>query len=130
MTKKVSNKQLREFALLIGFGIPIIIGWLIPKIFSHEIRIWTLWVGISLLIIGLIRPQTLKSFYSFWIELGNKLGFINSHIILGLVYILVLIPISFIMRSFGYDPLRTRKKNDYTYKEKRDDSRINLKRIF
>ena len=62
--------------------------------------------------------------------LGKFLGWINSHIILGLVFLIVLQPISIIMRSFGYDPLKKINKNLISYKENRDSSIINLKRIF
>ena len=42
-------------------------------------------------------------------DLGKALGWINSRIILGLVFIIVLQPIAFIMKSFGYDPLKLKK---------------------
>ena len=59
MKQTISKKQLREFGLLIGLGLPLIIGWLIPIIFGHVFRAWTLWVGIPGLIIGLIAPRLL-----------------------------------------------------------------------
>ena len=62
--------------------------------------------------------------------LGHFLGWINSHIILGLVFILLLQPIAYIMRLTGYDPLRTKRKGEKTYRENRKDHNIDLKRIF
>ena len=112
MKQTISKKQLREFGILIGFGFPILIGWLIPLLFGHEFREWTLWIGIPGLIIGLAIPRLLHYPYKIWMELGYALGWVNSHIILGLVFILVLQPISYIMRLTGYDPLRRRRKGD------------------
>ena len=130
MKEIIPKKQLREFGLLIGFGIPILMGWLIPLIFGHQFRTWTLWIGVPGLLIGLIAPRLLYYPYKVWMELGHVLGWINSHIILGLVFILVLQPIAFIMRLTGYDPLRSKRKGEKTYRENRKELKIDLKRIF
>ena len=130
MKEIISKKQLREFGLLIGFGFPILIGWLIPLIFGHQFRIWTLCIGVPGLLIGLTVPSLLYYPYKFWMALGHVLGWINSHIILGLVFILVLQPIACIMRLTGYDPLRSKRKGEKTYRENRKDLNIDLNRIF
>ena len=117
MDEIISKKQLREFGLLIGFGFPLLIGWLIPALTGHGLREWTLWVGFIALIIGLTSPRLLYYPYKFWMKLGLTLGCINSKIILGLVYMIVLIPIAFVMRLIGYDPLRTKQNEEKTYRE-------------
>ena len=126
----ISKKQLREFGLLIGFGFPILIGWLLPSLFGHQFRTWTLWIGVPGLLIGFTAPRLLHYPYKGWMLLGNVLGLINSHIILGLVFIFVLQPIAYIMRLTGYDPLKTKRKVEKTYREVRKDKKIDLKRIF
>ena len=130
MKEIISKKQLREFGLLIGFGFPLLIGWFIPSLTGHGFREWTLWVGFIGLIVGLTSPRLLYYPYKFWIKLGVLLGWINSHIILGLVFILVLQPIAYIMRLTGYDPLRRRRKGEKTYRENRQDHQTDLTRIF
>ena len=130
MKEIIPKKQLREFGLLIGFGFPILIGWLIPLLFGHQFRTWTLWIGVPGLLIGLTTPRLLYYPYKGWISLGHVLGWINSHIILGLVFILVLQPIAYIMRLKGYDPLRSKRKGEKTYRENRKDYNIDLNRIF
>ena len=130
MEEIISKKQLREFGLLIGFGFPILIGWLLPSLFGHQFRLWTLWIGVPGLLIGFTAPRLLHYPYKGWMLLGHVLGFINSHIILGLVFIFVLQPIAYIMRLTGYDPLKTKRKVEKTYREVRKDKNIDLKRIF
>ncbi len=130
MKETITKKQLRDFGLLIGFGFPILIGWLLPSIFGHEFRTWTLWIGFPGLILGLTAPRLLHYPYKSWMALGHALGWINSHIILGLVFIFVLQPIAYIMRLIGYDPLRTKRKKEKTYRENRKDYKIDLNRIF
>ena len=125
---KVSiEKTLRDFGFLIGFGFPILIGWIIPAVGGHAFRVWTLWIATLFLITGILKPRFLFYPYKGWMALGLALGWINSRIILGLVFLLVLQPIAFIMKVFGYDPLRQsqgeRKNFLHRIKEK---SQINL----
>ena len=130
MKEIISKKQLREFGLLIGFGFPLLIGWLIPALSSHGLRVWTLWVGFLGILIGLTYPRLLNCPYKLWMKLGLILGWVNSRIILFLVYMIVLLPIAFVMRLIGYDPLRTKRKGEKTYREKRKDYQTDLTRIF
>ena len=130
MNKLTKRKKLREFGLIIGLGFPIIIGWIIPSLNSHNFMMWTLWVGIPSILIGLIAPQLLNLPYKFWIKIGDSRGWFNSHIILGVVFLLVLLPIAFIMKMFGYDPLRKKKDNQNSYKEKKIYGKFDLTKIF
>ena len=126
----VSLKQLRQFGFLIGFGFPIIIGLLIPLISGHLFKSWTLWIGIPSLIFGILNPRLLLYPYKCWMKLGYFLGWINSRIILGLIFLIVLQPISLIMKFFNYDPLRMKKSNSKSYRQEIKNKRIDLNRIF
>ena len=132
MKKNISTKQLKEFGLLIGFGLPIIVGWIIPATGGHLFKSWTLWIGFPFCALALTKPFLLYYPYKLWMLLGHTLGWINSRIILGLVFILILQPIAFIMKIFGYDPLRDsqmeRKKS--SFRESIKDRKIDLTRIF
>ena len=130
MKEIISKKQLREFGLLIGFGFPLLIGWLIPVLTGHGFRVWTLWIGFPGLLIGLNCPRLLYYPYKFWMKLGLTLGWVNSRVILSLVYMIVLLPISFVMRLIGYDPLRTKLTEVKTYRENRKNHKTDLTRIF
>ena len=130
MRGSILKKQLREFGLLIGFVFPFLIGWLLPSITGHGFRTWTLWIGFPFFIFGLIAPHLLLYPYKGWMKLGYILGWLNSRIILGFVFILVLQPIAFIMRMFAYDPLKKKKNNQISYRENTTEKTINLNRMF
>ncbi len=130
MNNIVSNKKLREFGFLFGFGLPILIGFIIPTIFGHNFRIWTLWVGFPFIILGIFKPKLLSHFYKCWMLIGEILGFINGKIILSLVFIFVLIPISLIMKMFKYDPLKYKKSSAKSYRENLTKKTIDFYRIF
>ena len=125
-----SKKELRGFSYLIGVGLPLIIGWLIPVISGHEFRTWTLFVGIPVLVAGVIFPNTLNTPYTLWMKLGYVLGWFNSRIILGVIFFMVLQPISYLMKAFGYDPLRLKKSKLSSFKESKKGYRVDLTRIF
>ena len=130
MDQKTSKDQLRKFGLLIGFLFPIFIGLIIPLLNGHPFMSWTLFVGIPFLILGIIKPNSLSMAYKFWMALGHSLGWVNSRLILGAIFILVVQPISFFMKVFAYDPLRINRRNKKTYKEERENKSIDLERIF
>ena len=130
MIRNSSKKQLQEFGLILGLGIPILLGWIFPTIHGHGIKYWTLWIGVSILIISTLKPKFLSYAYEVWMLLGYVLGWINSRIILGLVFVFLLQPIAFFMRASGYDPLRIKKINKKTYREEKNGYKIDLTRIF
>tara|TARA_B100000963_G_scaffold360530_1_gene391751 strand:+ start:1153 stop:1545 length:393 start_codon:yes stop_codon:yes gene_type:complete len=130
MKQKIEEKILKEFGILIGIFFPIFIGWFLPFIYGHGFRKWTLIVGFIFLFIGLLKPTLLMNPYKLWIKLGDFLGFINSHVILGIVFFVVLFPISLFMRLFGYDPLNKRLDNKKTFKIDNSKHKTDLRRIF
>ena len=130
MRKHISQKTLREFGFLIGFIFPFLIGWILPLIGGHSFRNWTLFISIPSIILAFTKPILLLYPYTAWINLGNILGWVNSKIILGLVFLIILQPIAFIMRILGHDPLRTKKFDQKTYREIKTNHKVNLNKIF
>ena len=130
MRNYIPQKTLREFGFLLGFTFLFLIGWILPLIGGHSFRTWTLFISIPLIILALTKPSLLLYPYRAWMKLGHILGWLNSRIILGLVFLIVLLPISFIMRILGYDPLKTRKIGQKSYREIKTNQKINLKKIF
>ena len=130
MKNNIPKKTLREFGFLIGIAFPFLIGWALPFIGGHSFRIWTLWLGIISLILAVSKPILLLYPYRTWMKFGHILGWVNSRIILGLVFLIVLQPIALIMRILGHDPLRTKDFPQKSYREIRTNYNVNLKKIF
>lgn len=131
MNKRLRQKnKLREFGLFMGIGFPFIVGFLLPYLMSHNYRFWTFYIGIPFLIFAIFKPHKLSFLYKKWISLGNLLGWLNSKIILGIIFFIVLIPISLLMKIFGYDPLRIKKLNVISYRVNKDKNKVDLTKIF
>jgi len=104
MQSENTNKQLRSFGLTVG-GIFAVIGiW--PTVVRYEDpRWWALALAACLLVPALLFPKSLVWVHKGWMALGHVLGQINTRIILGLVFYVVVTPTGFVRRLLGKDPM-------------------------
>jgi len=109
-------KDLRQFGLLVG-GIFSVIG-LWPFVFRSESpRLWALVLGGVLMMLGGIAPQSLRQVHTGWMKIGHVLGAINTKLLLGLIYYLLIAPIGMVMRLLGKDSMhRTFDRDVSTYR--------------
>jgi hypothetical protein len=77
-------------AIVLGF---IIIGYLFNFF-------WCYYIAISVLSISVFSAFGAKKIAQFWLYIGKILGYINSKIILGLFFFLLLMPFALIIRFF------------------------------
>ncbi len=111
MQERLTSKQLRSFGLLVG-GVFALIG-LWPALFRGQTpRAWALLAAGLLVLPAVVLPKTLKPIYRVWMAVGYVLGWVNSRIILGVVFYTVFTPAGVIMRLLGKDPMRRGPKPD------------------
>ena len=65
-------------------------------------------VGAVLFVLGLAAPAILAPLNRGWTRLGLLLFKVVNPIVLGLIFLLTIVPIGLLMRVFGKDPLRLR----------------------
>lgn len=113
---QATNKELRQFGLLVGGVFSVIGSW--PVVFRSEPpRLWAIILGSLLIVLGGIVPQSLKQVHSGWMKIGHVLGAINTKIILGIIYYLLITPMGLVMRLMGKDSMhRTLAKETTTYR--------------
>jgi len=104
MQETTSAKQLRSFGLMVG-GIFAVIG-LWPLVFGRNLRLWAVIPAAALLLLGMIAPRSLGAVYRMWMKIGHILGTINTKIILSVTFYGLFVPMGFIMRLRGKDPMR------------------------
>jgi hypothetical protein len=100
---QATKQQLRSFGLIVGAGFAII--GLFPLVFGRGIRTWALIVAAILVGAGLVLPAVLRPLFRVWMAIAEVLGWVNTRIILLLVYCLVIVPIGWILRLSGKDLL-------------------------
>jgi len=101
----VDRKILREFGLLTGGIIAGLFGLFFPWLLSHPIPVWPWAISGVLISLAIVLPASLKPIYRAWMAFGAVLGWINTRIILGVIYYLVFLPAGIIMKLLGKDPL-------------------------
>jgi len=70
---------------------------------------------ILFLTLSIFKPGLLNAASNSWLKFGLLLGKIISPIILGIIFFLILTPISIITRIFGRDELRLKKRNKKSF---------------
>ncbi|UVT16984.1 MAG: sxtJ [Nitrospira sp.] len=104
-TQPPTPKELRQFGLLVGAVFSVIGLW--PVVFRSESpRLWALILGGLLIILGAVLPQSLTQVHRGWMKIGHVLGSINTRIILGIIYYLLITPMGLAMRLMGKDSMR------------------------
>ena len=102
-----------------SFGIVFFIVFLIVSIYpifnSGDLRIWSLIISTTFLILGLLNSSILSPLNKLWFKFGILLGSIISPIVMGIVFFGVVTPTSIIMKIFRKNLLGLKKNNKKTY---------------
>jgi saxitoxin biosynthesis operon SxtJ-like protein len=107
MIPRDDTKSLRNFGLLVGGVFGAIGVW--PVVVRHQDpRLWALAVAVGLIVPALTVPRVLAPVYRIWMTIGDALGWVNSRILLGLVFYGLVTPMGLAMRLRGRDPMRRR----------------------
>lgn len=77
-----------------------------PLFSGDAVRLWALGLGSVFLAFGLFWPSSLATLNRLWMKFGLLLGEVVSPIALGIVFYFTILPIGFLMRQAGKDPLR------------------------
>lgn len=70
-------------------------------------------------VLGGIRPVWLKPVFQGWMLAVFPIGWLVSHILLGLLFFGVFFPLGVVLRSTGHDPLRLKKPPGNSYWQSR-----------
>jgi len=102
----LDNKGLRKFGITTGVIIVVLFAAFFPWVFDAEtMPIWPWIVAGILWLPALFMPNSLRPVYTVWMRIGHAIGWVNTRIILGLVFYIVVLPMGLIMRMFGKDPM-------------------------
>ena len=110
MADPMNNKELRKFGLVTGAMLILFFAGLIPWIWELSIPMWPLYAAGVLAAMALVWPASLCPVYTVWMKFAEALGWVNTRIILSVIFFLMFFPIGMVMRLFN-DPMR-RKLDD------------------
>ena len=124
----MKNSSERNFGLFFS-AIFFLIG-LWPLLSASPLRLWSISLAVVLLALALARPRLLKPLNYSWLKLGEILGKIIVPIIMGLLFFIILTPISFFVRVLGKDLLRLKFSKNNTYWIKREKNITTMNKQF
>lgn len=128
----IKTVELRKFGVTLG-GLFLVFGGAIPYLRHGTIPTWPCAIATALLTMAAVWPRGLEPVHRFWLKLGHVLGFVNTRIILGVFYAVVIIPVGLLRRALGYDRMnRKYDPNLASYRVDRKDqpAREQMERIF
>lgn len=120
--KQVTNQQARKTALIVAGVLLLLAAW---NFYRHRMTVVAVLGGIAgvLIIMGLLIPPAARAFHIAWMKLAFVLGYVNSRVLLFLLFYLVITPYGLIAKLFGHDPLSRRAKGSDSYWIPREKSR-------
>ncbi len=106
-SQRASN---RSVGLLFAVVFGLIGAW--PLFGDGPPREWALGIASGLVVLALALPRALTPLTWLWLGLGQILHLIVSPIVLGLVYVVAVIPTGLYVRLTKKDPLRLKRDPD------------------
>jgi hypothetical protein len=102
------NDDLRKFGFILAGGFILFFGLLFPLLKGRGIHLmsWPWLLAATLALFSLVAPQLLGPLHRGWMFLGHILGWINTRIILGIVFLVIFTPGAFFFRLMGKDPMQ------------------------
>jgi nitrate reductase NapE component len=113
------SNELRSFGLLVGAAFLAIGLW--PMLSQSGTRIWAMLLATVLILPALVQPSWLKVPHAIWMKIGAALGWFNTRLILGILYVVAVVPVALLLRVTGKTPLQLKfDKTAASYREKPD----------
>ena len=128
MNKKSLKSSNKSFGIL--FFIVFTLYGIWPMLSSGDLRIWSLAIGVTFLILGLLNSKFLGPLNLTWIKFGEILGRIIAPIVMAFVYFCVITPTAIIIRLLRKDLLKVKFNTRSSYWISRDKNIGSMKKQF
>jgi hypothetical protein len=123
LTKEiVTDAQARKTALIVA-GVLLLLGaWNYYRGRMTAVLVLAS-IGGALLIMGLLLPALARRFHILWMQLAGILGYINSRILITVMFYGMMTPVGLVQRLFGRDVLNRRAGGRESYWIPREQTR-------
>ncbi|HPW59447.1 MAG TPA: SxtJ family membrane protein [Candidatus Rifleibacterium sp.] len=127
--KETTEKELRNFGLLVGAVFGLIACW--PVFWGNPLRIWAAAVFLLLTGPAIVKPAMLQWPYRCWMTVGSGLGWVNTRVILATLYFAAVMPVGLLLRLLGRTPLKLHFDPSATsYRELPEENESNVNEQF
>jgi hypothetical protein len=94
----LDRRGLQKFGLTTGGILVVLFGLVLPWLRDRPLPLWPWCVAAVLAVWALAAPASLTVVYRPWMKAGLLLGWLNTRIILGLVFWIIIMPLGVILR--------------------------------
>ncbi|MFA5089661.1 MAG: SxtJ family membrane protein [Candidatus Omnitrophota bacterium] len=118
------NDNLCKFGLIMAIAFLAVTLFILLK--QKFNPLFTLSISVAFMLAAFLSPYILKPVYIFWMRLALVLNWINTRLILLLLFYLILTPIGMAIKLFGKDLLGLKiekNKSSYWIKRQKEEFR-------
>jgi len=117
---RATTKEVRNFGLLFSGICGILLLYFLYA--DGELSVWLMGAAGMFLAGGLFLHRLLRPVYILWMKFAQLLAWINTRIILGIAYYLIITPIGLVLRLLGKDLIGKKiDRNAVSYWKRRDE---------
>ncbi len=117
-----------------SFGLVFFVVFLLIAIYQYKanasINFVLITISLSFLFLGIINSKILTPLNKLWMKFGLLLGKVVAPIVMGIIFFLVITPISLILKIFNKDVLNLKKNNTNSYWIEKDKINSKMKNQF
>ena len=101
MKRTLTPAELRRFGFTFAGAIAFVFGLVLPWLFDYGHPRWPWIVAAVISLPALLVPRALAPLYAVWMRIALVIGFVNTRIILGLLFFLIIWPFGLALRLAG-----------------------------
>ena len=98
---KNDHAGLRKFAAMMMVAFPLFFSLLVPWLFSFPLQWWPLLVSLCFAALYGPAPGLIYYPYRAWMAVAAVVAWINTRLILGFTYYVLILPIGLVLRLLG-----------------------------
>ena len=125
--------ELRRFALTMSIVFPVVFMLVLPWIFNLGIPVWPALLSAVLMLLYLISPRLLHYPQIVWAWIAFVLGWINTHLLLWVVFYILIFPVGLMAKLAGklnYNKHHKSKKESFWVKRDQKAAKQELENPF
>ena len=112
-SSSTDRRQLVTFGVTMAVALALLTLVRIWRRGLDEVAVFVMITAALFALTAFLTPQTLAPIHRWWMRLAEALGWINTRILLILIFYLVVTPLGLLMRLFRRAPLDMARRDSY-----------------
>tara|TARA_R110002126_G_scaffold54341_15_gene147202 strand:- start:842 stop:1246 length:405 start_codon:yes stop_codon:yes gene_type:complete len=101
LLQKTDHAGLRAFGWQMAIVWPVLFSLLLPWLFGWAIPLWPLYLSAAFGLLALLYSPGLYYPYRLWMAFARVMAWLNTRLLLALVFYLMLLPLGLVLRLFS-----------------------------